>query len=136
MKKLIEQLKSVTASAAPTDPNPYYKDSIGKWIVACCIQDSSLRTTMKDLYSSYCSYCRNIRIYPSGNTSFGRELTRLQFLSCKIGLDRGRYGIGLKEMFKMPAPTAPKEQAIWFGTTAELLHLLKEIERDEAPPLF
>ena len=53
---------------------------------------------------------------------------RRKFLVIRRGKGSSRWGLGLKEPSEMPAP-ASLEQPIFFGTTVELLHRLKEIEQ-------
>ena len=88
---------------------------------------------MKELHDCYCAYCLSIGVRPLGSTGFGRVLTKRHFLSCKIGQVRARYGIALKQD-AMPPPAVSTEQPVWFGTSSELLTIIRKTERGEPCP--
>jgi hypothetical protein len=64
---------------------------------AACSLDPKLRTSMKDLYDSYYSWCDSSSLEPLHSTLFGKELTRLGYKIFKANKGNGRIGIGLKQ---------------------------------------
>jgi putative DNA primase/helicase len=48
-------------------------DSVGQWIDSACVREPKLRTSMKDLYDSYKSWCENSSLEPMHNTFFGKD---------------------------------------------------------------
>jgi putative DNA primase/helicase len=71
-------------------------DSVGQWLEAACVQESNLRSTMKDLYCSYREWCENSGLEAIQNSSFGKELTRRGFQGIRGRDGNARRGIGLK----------------------------------------
>ena len=72
-------------------------DSVGQWIESACVREPKLRTSMKDLYGSYASWCENSSLVSMHNAFFGKELTRLGFNVHKSNRGNSRIGIGLKQ---------------------------------------
>jgi Poxvirus D5 protein-like len=126
LEKFFNRLREISA-AAPNLATAKYKDSVGSWIVACCDQDKSLRTSLKDLYASYRAWCEASRSHPLAVTSFGRELGRLGFVSVRTCATRSRWGIGLKPDFVPLDPAPAPEQPVFYGTTAEMLAIIKSL---------
>jgi putative DNA primase/helicase len=59
-----------------------YRDdnnSVGQWIESACFLNPKLRTSMKDLHESYCSWCDSSSLEPLPSSLFGKELTRLGY---------------------------------------------------------
>ena len=71
-------------------------DSVGQWIDSACVLDTSTGTTMKELYSSYSTWCENSGVDALSNAYFGKELTHRGFESIKGRSGNGRRGIALK----------------------------------------
>jgi phage/plasmid-associated DNA primase len=77
-----------------------YRDdnnSVGQWIETACFLEPKLRTSMKDLYDPYASWCESSSLEPLHGTLFGKELTRLGYKIFKAKRGNGRMGIGLKQ---------------------------------------
>ena len=72
-------------------------NSVGQWIASACFLDPQIRTSMKDLHESDCSWCDDSSSHPLHNTLFGKELNRLGYQTFKSKKGNGRIGIGLKQ---------------------------------------
>jgi phage/plasmid-associated DNA primase len=91
-------------------------DSVGQWIECACLRDPKLRTSMKDLYNSYASWCENSSLEAMRYTFFGKELTRLGFQIYKANNGNSRIGIGLKQ------PPEQRTYSPYPPGTVELVH--------------
>jgi putative DNA primase/helicase len=112
MQGLIEWRKmGLAPPASVLQSTKKYRDdnnSVGQWIESACFLDSTLRTSMKDLHDSYCSWCESSSLEPLHNTLFGKELTRLGYKIFKAKKGNGRIGIGLKQPPAMTGDVANK----------------------------
>jgi putative DNA primase/helicase len=72
-------------------------DSVGQWIASACFCEPNARTSMKDLYESYKSWCENSSFEPLHITYLGKELGRRGFESHEAAKGNGRKGIRLWE---------------------------------------
>jgi putative DNA primase/helicase len=72
-------------------------DSVGQWIEAACTLEPSVRTTMKELFQSYSTWCENSGLDPLTNACFGKELSRLGFEIVRLRSGNARRGIALKQ---------------------------------------
>jgi len=72
-------------------------DTVGQWIDSACVCEPRLRTSARDLYDSYKSWCEDSSLESLHNASFGKELTRLGFKIHKSNKCNYRNGIGLKQ---------------------------------------
>ncbi|GJD63456.1 phage/plasmid primase, P4 family [Methylobacterium frigidaeris] len=70
-------------------------DTVAQFVDAACEIDPHSKTMMKPLYDAYVSWCDNSSIDPVSNAQFGKELTRLNFASCRFKQGNGRVGIRL-----------------------------------------
>jgi hypothetical protein len=122
---LLNRLREISATPPSNPATTTFKDSVGAWIVAACHQDGSLKTPLKVLYASYRAWCESSGIHPLAPNAFGRELSLRQFVAVRSGATRSRLGLGLKPDFTLPDPIAPQSPAIFYGTTAELLAIIK-----------
>jgi putative DNA primase/helicase len=99
----------------PQSTRKYREDnnSVGQWIESACFLDSKLRTSMKDLNASYCSWCDSSSLEPLHSTLFGKELTRLGYKTFKANKGNGRIGIGLKQPPEMVTDVASTFSTSW-----------------------
>ena len=131
MNRFIEHLKTINTEGKK-QPSYCYKDSVGHWLLAECDQDLSHRTTMKDLYRSYRIYCEMSHVHPLGNSSFGKQLTKLGFPVIRGAAGSIRWGLGLKTPLPETSPTTTtKEPIIFIGTTNEMLGLMNDFDFGE-----
>jgi putative DNA primase/helicase len=101
MQGLIEwKEKGLVPPASVLQSTKKYREdnnTVGQWIESACFLDPQIRTSMKDLHDSYCSWCDDSSLDPLHNTLFGKELNRLGYKIFKAKRGNGRIGIGLKQ---------------------------------------
>ncbi len=73
-------------------------DVLAEFISQMCIESPGARTSIKDLYTAYCSWCEENKETPIGKLSFSRRLEERGYKSVRIGhkWERGWQGIGIK----------------------------------------
>jgi putative DNA primase/helicase len=72
-------------------------DTLGHWIMDCCLLDESSKTDSHRLYQSYKSWCQLNGHYPQSQTRFGRALGDRGMKKEKQGIVRW-IGIGFKSL--------------------------------------
>lgn len=71
-------------------------DTVGQFIEACCIEDPTAKTTVRELYDAYRTWCFNRALEPISNVSFGKELNRRDFELKREGQGNARRGLRLR----------------------------------------
>jgi putative DNA primase/helicase len=88
-------------------------DTVGQWIESACVCEPKLRTSMRDLFDSYKSWCDDSSLESLHNASFGKELTRLGFKIHKSNKCNYRNGIGLKQPPDITTDVASSFSTSW-----------------------
>jgi putative DNA primase/helicase len=75
-------------------------DLIGGFIDECCVQESNVQVSSKNLYQAYSNWCENSGEVHLKKNWFGRKLREKGFESKVLGSERARYWLGLDLMDK------------------------------------
>jgi putative DNA primase/helicase len=71
-------------------------DTVGQFIEACCIQEPTGRSTARELYEAYKTWCFGSGLEPISNVCFGKELKRQGFKSIKARSGNAWGGLKLQ----------------------------------------
>ena len=73
-------------------------DTVGQFIEACCVKDATERTTARELYDAYKTWCFSSGLEPIANVCFGKELRRHGFESIKARTGNAWTGLKLRNL--------------------------------------